>query len=90
MAMGKGMCRSAPTAPFSTVGMALQMPATSTMRIASVADRPVVMMELAAVHVERVTMSENQYRMKAWLDQVCISSGTGSWSAACCQRYSGR
>lgn len=65
-------------APFNTVGMALQIAATRVIRIASVAVRPVVMMELAAVHVEMVTRSLNQYVMKVQLVQVRFSTGTGS------------
>ncbi len=68
-------------AAFRTVGMALQSAATKVIRTASVADRPVVSMELAAVHVEMQTRSEYQYVMKVQLVHVCFSSGTGSWSA---------
>lgn len=40
--------------------MALHNPATRVMRIASVADRPVVMIELAALHPDTVIKSLNQ------------------------------
>ena len=58
--MGNGMCKSAPIAPFRTVGIALQMEATKTMRMASVAERPAATTELAPAQVETVTRSENQ------------------------------
>lgn len=54
------------------------MAATRTIKIASVAVRPVVIIALAAVHVDTVTKSEYQYPMNAQLVQVRLSSGTGS------------
>lgn len=45
--------------------MALHTAATKVIRMASVADKPVVKMELAAAHPETVTRSENQYQVNA-------------------------
>jgi hypothetical protein len=56
---------SARSYPFRTVGIALQIAAANVIRIASVADRPVVKTELAADHPATVTRSENQYQVKA-------------------------
>ena len=55
-------------APLRTVGMALHSAATNVIRIASVADRPVVRTELAMDHPATVTRSENQYQVKAQPD----------------------
>lgn len=51
------MSKSAPIAPFNTVEMALQSAATKVIRMASVAERPVVTTELAADHPAMVTRS---------------------------------
>jgi hypothetical protein len=53
------------THPFKTVGIALHTAAANVIKIASVADRPVVKTELAADHPATVTRSENQYQVKA-------------------------
>jgi hypothetical protein len=54
--------------PFRTVGIALHNAAANVIKIASVADRPVVNTELAADHPATVTRSENQYQVKAHPD----------------------
>lgn len=45
--------------------MALQSAATKVIKMASVADKPVVRIELAADHPATVTRSENQYHVNA-------------------------
>lgn len=72
------MCKSDPMAPFNTVGMALHMAATKTISMASVADRPVVIMDEAIDHVDTVTISEYQYETNAQLPHVRFSTGAGS------------
>jgi hypothetical protein len=54
--------------PLRTVGIALHIAAANVIKIASVADRPVVKTELAADHPATVTKSENQYQAKAHPD----------------------
>lgn len=57
IAIGNGTCRSAPMAPFSTVGIALQHAATKVISMASVALRPVVTTLDAADQPAAVTKS---------------------------------
>jgi hypothetical protein len=56
------------TYPLRTVGIALHTAAANVIKIASVADSPVVKTELAADHPATVTRSENQYQVKAHPD----------------------
>jgi hypothetical protein len=56
------------TYPLRTVGIALHTAAANVIKIASVADRPVVKTELAADHPATVTRSENQYQVNAYPD----------------------
>jgi hypothetical protein len=76
MAMGKGcqhqrqnfvgieheltIFKSAPVAPFMTVGIALHMAATKTIHIASLGERPKATTAAQFAHVEYVTRSANQ------------------------------
>ncbi len=54
------MCKSAPMAPFMTVGIVLHMDATKTIHIASLGERPKATTAAASAHVEYVNRSENQ------------------------------
>jgi hypothetical protein len=54
------MCKSAPIAPFITVGTALQINATKTIQIASLGERPKATTAAPFAHVEYVTRSENE------------------------------
>lgn len=81
IAIENGICRFTPTAPLNTVGVALQSAATKVMRMASLAESPVVITAEAALHPAAVTCSENQYQVNDYPVQFRFSGGTGSWSA---------